>query len=56
MDVNSKSQVSLSVVGRQLVIEPTDDTVPAATFRRALATVLRRRASTLKGLAEFDRS
>ncbi len=36
------------------MIEPEDDTVDEATFRRAFATVLRRYATTFRKLAEFD--
>lgn len=48
MGVEEGSPVTLSLVGRQLVIEPEDD--------RAFATVLRRHASDFKSLAEFDSS
>lgn len=56
MGVEEGSPVTLSLVGRQLVIEPEDDTVDDGTFRRAFATVLRRHASDFKSLAEFDSS
>src|SRR5438876_537493 len=34
------SEVSLSVVGRQIVIEPTDDTIPDETYRRSLGAMM----------------
>lgn len=46
--------ITMSLVGRQLVIEPEDDTVPEASFRRALAAVLRQRAPALSALARYD--
>jgi len=55
MDVDSKSKVRLTLVGRQLVIELDDDTIPEASFRRAFATVLRKYAPTFKALAEHDK-
>ena len=48
------SEVSLSVVGRQIVIEPTDDTIPDETYRRSLGAVLRRYGPAFEGLAKFD--
>ena len=56
MEVGDASKVRMTLVGRQLVIEPEDDTVPRATFRRAFATVLRRYAPAFRGLAEHDKS
>ena len=55
MGVQEGSQVRLSLVGRQMVIEPENDTVPEASFRRAFATVLRRYAPAFKKLADHDR-
>jgi len=34
--------VRLTLVGRQVVVEPADDTVDDGAFRRALGAVLRR--------------
>jgi antitoxin component of MazEF toxin-antitoxin module len=55
MSVKAGSEVRLTLVGRQVVVEPVDDTVDDATFRRAFAAVLRRNKSTFAGLAAFDR-
>ncbi len=46
--------MGLSVVGRQIVLEPTDDRAPEPTFRRALGAVLRRYGGTFEALAEYD--
>jgi len=54
MGVTEDSPVRLSVVGRQLVIEPEDDTIPEASFRRAYATVLRRYGPAFDALAKYD--
>lgn len=54
MGVSDGSDVRLSIVGRQLVIEPQDDTMPDTIFQRSLASVLRRYGGTFKGLADFD--
>jgi antitoxin component of MazEF toxin-antitoxin module len=56
MNVTSGSQIRLTLVGRQLVAEPTSDTMDKDTFRRAFAAVLRREAAFFKGLAEYDQS
>jgi len=54
MEISDGSEVDLKLVGRSLVAEPTDEDIPDPTFRRALATVLRRRASDFEYLAAFD--
>lgn len=54
MGVSEGSPVRLSLVGRQMVIEPEDDTIPDASFRRTLATVLRRYGPAFEALAKFD--
>jgi antitoxin component of MazEF toxin-antitoxin module len=54
MGVDEGSLVRLSLVGRQLVIEPEDDAADDDTFRRAFSTVLRRHGDDFKALAEFD--
>ena len=54
MGVRDGSPVRLSLVGRQMVIEPEDDTIPDASFRRAFATVMRRYAPTFERLAAHD--
>jgi antitoxin component of MazEF toxin-antitoxin module len=55
MGVASGSPVRLSIVGRQLVVEPEDDTPSDAEFQRAHAAVLRRYGPAFSGLAEFDK-
>jgi antitoxin component of MazEF toxin-antitoxin module len=54
MGVQEGSPVRLSMVGRQMVVEPEDDTVPEASFRRAFAAVLRRYGRGFKKLADYD--
>jgi antitoxin component of MazEF toxin-antitoxin module len=55
MGVQEGTPVRLSLVGRQMVVEPEDDSLPQASFRRSFATVLRRYGSAFKALADFDR-
>jgi len=55
MDVQEGSEVRLTLVGRQVVVEPADDTLDDGAFRRALATVLRRHRATFELLAAYDR-
>ncbi len=52
--VKKGSPIRLTLVGRQIVIEPKDDTASDASFNRAFATVLRKHGPTFKALAEFD--
>lgn len=54
MGVEEDSPIRLSLVGRQLVVEPEDDTVPEASFQRAFATVLRRYGQSFEALAAHD--
>lgn len=54
MQVRANDPVRLSTVGRQLVVEPEDDAVPDATFRRAYAAVLRRYGPAFEALARYD--
>lgn len=54
MGVEENSPVRMTLVGRQLVIEPEDDTVDDTTFRKAFAIVLRKYSSTFANLAKFD--
>lgn len=56
MGVKEGTPVRLSLVGRQMVVEPEDDGLPEASFRRSFATVLRRYGPAFKALAEFDRA
>ena len=55
MGVEEGTPVRLSLVGRQMVVEPEDDSVPEASFRRSFSTVLRRYGPAFKVLADFDR-
>jgi len=55
MGVEEGTPVRLSLVGRQMVVEPEDDSLPEASFRRSFATVLRRYGPAFKALADFDR-
>ncbi len=55
MGVEAGTPVRLSLVGRQLVVEPEDDTLDDMAFQRAKAVVLKRYAATFEGLAEYDR-
>jgi antitoxin component of MazEF toxin-antitoxin module len=54
MDVSEGSEVRLSLVGRELVVEPEDDTLSEASFRRAFKRVLRKYGPTFKALADYD--
>ena len=55
MAVKAGSEVRMTVVGRQVVIEPVDDTLGDGAYRRALGAVLRRNSKTFEALAAFDR-
>ena len=55
MEIEEGAEVRLTLVGRQLVVEPTDDTLDAGAFRRAFAAVLRRHRGTFERLAAYDR-
>ena len=55
MGVKEGTPVRLSLVGRQMVVEPEDDSLPEASFRRSFATVLRRYGPAFQTLADFDR-
>jgi len=55
MGVQEGTPVRLSLVGRQMVVEPEDDSLPEASFRRSFATVLRRYGQAFQALADFDR-
>jgi antitoxin component of MazEF toxin-antitoxin module len=56
MGVQAESQVRLSLVGRQLVVEPEDDVATDAEFQRAFAAVLRRHGRSFQALADFDKN
>ena len=55
MEVKEGTPVRLSLVGRQMVVEPEDDSLPEASFRRSFATVLRRYGPAFTALADYDR-
>lgn len=55
MNVREGSEVRLTLVGRQVVVEPVDDTVDEGAFRRAFGAVLRRHGSAFEALAAYDR-
>ena len=54
MGVSEDSSVRISLVGRQLVVEPEDDYATDAEFQRAFAAVLRRETPAFKALADYD--
>lgn len=54
MNVSEDSPVRITLVGRQLVVEPEDDIMPRADFQRAFAAVLRREGPAFKAMADFD--
>ena len=54
MGVQGGTPIRMSLVGRQLVVEPTDDTMSDQVFRRAFAAVLRREAPVFEALAAYD--
>ncbi|MGH7334397.1 MAG: AbrB/MazE/SpoVT family DNA-binding domain-containing protein [Candidatus Rokuibacteriota bacterium] len=55
MDIKEGSEVRLTLVGRQVVMEPADDSLDDAAFRRAMAAVLRRHRRSFERLAAYDR-
>src|SRR5439155_22558914 len=55
MGVKEGSEVRLTVVGRQVVVEPVDDMLDDGAVRRALAAVLRRHGRAFRLLAAYDR-
>jgi antitoxin component of MazEF toxin-antitoxin module len=54
MNVTEGSEVRLTLVGRQVVVEPADDTLEDGAFRRAFAAVLRRHDHAFELLAAHD--
>ena len=54
MGITKGSSVRLSLVGRQMVVEPDDDTIPEATFGRAYKAVLRRYGPAFEKMATID--
>jgi antitoxin component of MazEF toxin-antitoxin module len=55
MEVTAGSEVRLTLVGRQVVVEPVHDTLDDASFRRAFGAVLRRHSRAFEHLAAYDR-
>jgi hypothetical protein len=55
MEVKAGSEVRLTLVGNQLVVEPAADSLDDGAFRRAFAAVLRRQKRAFGLLAEYDR-
>ena len=55
MGVKAGSPVRLTLVGRQMVVEPADDAVDDGAFRRAFASVLRRHGGAFRQLAAHDK-
>jgi len=55
MNVKDGSAVRLTLVGRQVVIEPEDELLDDPSVRRAYAVVLRRHGAAFEHLAQYDR-
>ncbi len=55
MEVTDGSEVRLTLVGRQVVLEPADDALDDGAVRRAFGVVLRRYDRTFARLAAYDR-
>lgn len=55
MNVKAGSEVRLTLVGTQLVVEPVEGTLDDGAFRRAFAAVLRRHRRGFGLLADYDR-
>jgi antitoxin component of MazEF toxin-antitoxin module len=55
MGISPETSARLTLVGRQLVIEPADRTISDAEFQRAFGAVMRRYGPVYEGLAEYDR-
>ena len=55
MDVEEGSAVRLTLVGRQMVLEPVDDALDDAVVQRAFGAVLRRHGRAFEQLAAYDR-
>jgi antitoxin component of MazEF toxin-antitoxin module len=54
MNIAEGSPVRMTLVGRQLVVEPEEDTMTEADFQRAYAAVLRRESRAFQALADYD--
>jgi antitoxin component of MazEF toxin-antitoxin module len=55
MNVKAGSEVRLTLVGNQVVVEPVSGSLDDGAFRRAFAAVLRRHRRGFGLLAEYDR-
>ena len=55
MNVKHGSAVRLTLVGRQVVVEPVDDVLADGAVQRAFAAVLRRHGRAFERLAAYDR-
>lgn len=55
MKLREGSEVRLTLVGNQVVIEPVEGNLDDGTFRRAFAAVLRRQRRGFELLANYDR-
>ena len=55
MHVKEGSEVRLTLVGSQVVVEPVEGSLDEGAFRRAFAAVLRRHGQGFRLLAEYDR-
>ena len=55
MRVREGSEVRLTLVGNQLIVEPVEGYVDDGAFRRAFAAVLRRHRRAFGLLADYDR-
>lgn len=55
MEVTAGSAVRLTLVARQVVIEPADDLLEDGAVQRAFAAVLRRHGAAFDRLAAYDR-
>src|SRR5262249_62065579 len=55
MRVREGSEVRLTLVGNQVVVEPVEGNMDESAFRRAFAAVLRRHRRAFGLIAEYDR-
>ena len=55
MRLKAGSEVRLTLVGNQVVVEPVEGSLDDGAFRRAFAAVLRRHREGFELLAEYDR-
>jgi len=55
MELKAGSEVRLTLVGNQVVVESAADSLDDGAFRRAFAAVLRRHRRAFALLAEYDR-